>query len=712
MSAGGGRHLVEMIRRANAPPPPEHSVALRVATALAVFVGVAACERVGEVPPLPALLAVLGIGAGMVYSYVTRARPWQPLKLLLALAVLAVFVDFVVSVTGAARVGNLASVEAPLAGLFVWVQVIHSVDVPARRDLLFSLAASGVLLAVAGAQAIDSGFAVYVVLWAVAVVTGLTLSWRSILGGGGAPPIGTVAVSAAVIALGAGLVVAALPAPAAQQGLTLPASLSSFVALSNAGGLAGGPNGAEPAQPGKPGGSTGVGGYVGFAGPLDTALRGSLGDQVVFHVRATIPGYFLGATYDRWDGQSWTSSPPFRGTTPVDGGSPFEIPWQTGANPGPTDVQTFYVAVPMPNLIFSTERPQQVWFPDRRLYVGKDQSIRSAVAITPGTVYTVISSDDQLSPSQLARLRPARSLPAALAPYLQLPAPSPYARVHQLALSVTAGKHSLLGKVEALEAWMAGHVRYSTDIPPLLPGQDAVNQFLFGTRVGYCEQISTALAVMLRTLGIPTREAIGYVPGSYNPLTNLYEVQAKDAHAWVQVWFPGAGWQSFDPTADVPLAPPDAGAVLASDAWHLVRGLPWLFLLPAGAVIGSEEVLRRRWRRRPRSWTERAARVLEAAGARAGVRRRQDETLAEYAARVRGTSGAGGADAGAVDAAVRLLERTAYGPDVADAADQAALMRTVREGAAVLRRRSWTGRLRSRRRRAEVPAGPAPPRGR
>ena len=69
----------------------------------------------------------------------------------------------------------------------------------------------------------------------------------------------------------------------------------------------------------------------------------------------------------------------------------------------------------------------------------------------------------------------------------------------------------------ALEAWMGRHVRYSTDIPPLLPGQDAVNQFLFGTRVGYCEQISTALAVMLRTLGVPTREAIGYVPGPSTP---------------------------------------------------------------------------------------------------------------------------------------------------------------------------------------------------
>ena len=93
-----------------------------------------------------------------------------------------------------------------------------------------------------------------------------------------------------------------------------------------------------------------------------------------------------------------------------------------------------------------------------------------------------------------------------------------------------------------------------------------MTEFLFGNRRGYCEQISTSLTVMLRTLGVPAREATGYVPGPYNPLTDLYEVQAKDAHAWVQVWFPGYGWQSFDPTADVPLANPSPANGLAHDA--------------------------------------------------------------------------------------------------------------------------------------------------
>ena len=106
--------------------------------------------------------------------------------------------------------------------------------------------------------------------------------------------------------------------------------------------------------------------------------------------------------------------------------------------------------------------------------------------------------------------------------------------------------------MQSLIGWIGAHTHYSIDIPPLPAGADTVDEFLFGNRVGFCEQISTSLAVMLRSLGIPAREAVGYVPGGYDPITDLYQVHADDAHAWVQVWFPGYGWQSFDPTAVVP----------------------------------------------------------------------------------------------------------------------------------------------------------------
>ena len=239
--------------------------------------------------------------------------------------------------------------------------------------------------------------------------------------------------------------------------------------------------------------------------------------------------------------------------------------------------------------------------------------------------------------------------------------------------SVAARAKTTYQAITALEAWMSRHLRYSTDIPPLLPGQDAVNQFLFDTRVGYCEQISTALAVMLRTLGVPTREAIGYVPGPFDPLSDLYEIQAKDAHAWVQVWFPGVGWQNFDPTAQVPLAAPDPGAVMLSDIGHALGRLPWVLV---GSLVGAlgacalAFVALVRWRRRPRQWPDRLAAQLERRGAAAGLKRWPAETLGEYAVRLsaQGSWRAGPGATASLKSATTLLERVAYGAHEPDTA--------------------------------------------
>ena len=114
------------------------------------------------------------------------------------------------------------------------------------------------------------------------------------------------------------------------------------------------------------------------------------------------------------------------------------------------------------------------------------------------------------------------------------------------------------------------------------------------------------------SLGIPARIATGYVPGQYNPFTGLYEVRASDAHAWVEVYFPGYGWSTFDPTPSFDSTPwhyretstlqgsralgflgRKAGAVLApvvGAAGALVRGVARLdpeSILIVGSVVGG-----------------------------------------------------------------------------------------------------------------------------
>jgi len=505
-------------------------------------------------------------------------------------------------------------------------------------------------------------------------------------GGIGPLAFGSIVSAGVVVVLSGAVFLAFLPSPRAAQSITLPSSLTSYLPLRDPTGVTGsGSQSTEPAQAGKASGKIGVGGYLGFASELDTAIRGALGNEVVMRVRADRPGYFLGMTFDTWDGENWKRSPGTSKLTQLSTGSPFQVgtalssfaqpqdqpsalPWSAN-DYGSTNVQTFYVAEPIANLLFATPDPSDVYFPEHSLIIGADGSMRSTIAMNPGTVYTVISADTTLSQATLAKLRTPQSSQnqPALAPDLALPS-GRYARVAALARHIVTTAHATTTyeEVTALEAWMGRHVKYSTDIPPLLPGQDAVNQFLFGTRVGYCEQISTALAVMLRTLGVPTREAIGYVPGPFDPLSDLYEIQAKDAHAWVQVWFPGVGWQNFDPTAQVPLAPPDPGAVMLSDIGHVLGRLPWAPIGFAGGAlaVGALAVaVLAHLRRRPRQWPERLTIELERRGAAAGLRRWPAETLGEYAARL-GAFGqwrAGASSAACLRSTTNVLQQAAYG---------------------------------------------------
>ncbi len=641
---------------------------LRVLVVGTATVGMLACRAEGEMPWWLTIGAIVLLVVGMAFSHRTRSRPIAAVKPVLAIMAIVAFAWFFTELRSH-PFADIGGVEGLLAALFAWIQVTHAFDVPARRDLSFSLAGSAGLMAVAGAQAIDLGFGVYVLAWGALCLAALFAMWRSAAGGA---PTGrgstTAVVGVVAIALAALLV---LPAPGVAGNIGFPSDLGSAVAVVNPGGLAGdGGHPSEPSRPGTPVGRTRLGGYLGFASHLDTALRGTLGNTVVMRVRAERPSYWLGETFDTWDGQSWLANK--RTPEVLDTGSPFDLPGEdAGPVGGVDDLQTFYVVGPNANLVFHADSARVVWFPANALFVQPDGTILSPVALGSGTVYTV----ESLVPSPTAaELRASSTVGVALgdsAERQSLQLPHPYPRVKALAESITAHAPTTYDKVEALIAWMGAHTHYSTDIPPLPAGADAVDQFLFSTRVGFCEQISTALAVMLRSLGIPAREAVGYVPGPYDPITDLYEVQAKDAHAWVQVWFPTYGWQSFDPTASVPSANPSPGATILAAASH---ALGRVGAMPIGLVVGMGAVVLvavRAWRRRPRHWAEKVTRRMERAGGRAGRPRRRSETVREYATALDERNGD---PSGAWSSLAEMVEEDAYaGTPLPDEARRRAL---------------------------------------
>ena len=87
--------------------------------------------------------------------------------------------------------------------------------------------------------------------------------------------------------------------------------------------------------------------------------------------------------------------------------------------------------------------------------------------------------------------------------------------------------------------------------PPLLPGRDSIDDFLYGTRAGFCEHYAGAFVFLMRSAGVPARVVTGYQGGEMNPIDGYLTVRQSDAHAWAEVWLPRRGWVRIDPTAAV-----------------------------------------------------------------------------------------------------------------------------------------------------------------
>ncbi len=130
--------------------------------------------------------------------------------------------------------------------------------------------------------------------------------------------------------------------------------------------------------------------------------------------------------------------------------------------------------------------------------------------------------------------------------YLQLPEKLD-ARIPELSKKVTATANNPFDKAIVLENYLRHNYGYTLNLAGK-PGADPLAQFLFVTKAGHCEYFASAMAVMLRTLDIPSREVNGFLPGEFNDVAGDYIVRASDAHSWVEAYFPGSGWVTFDPT--------------------------------------------------------------------------------------------------------------------------------------------------------------------
>ncbi|UNK19273.1 DUF3488 and transglutaminase-like domain-containing protein [Paenibacillus sp. N3/727] len=153
------------------------------------------------------------------------------------------------------------------------------------------------------------------------------------------------------------------------------------------------------------------------------------------------------------------------------------------------------------------------------------------------------------APREKLQLRSDQPDPEPIAKtYLQLPDSLPQ-RVRDLGKDITAGITGRYEMAMAVESYLEQEYTYTlkTKVPPA--GRDFTDHFLFDAKEGYCTHFATAMVVLLRTQGIPARYVMGFAPGEkMNGTTDSYRVTQEEAHAWVEVYFPGEGWAAIDPT--------------------------------------------------------------------------------------------------------------------------------------------------------------------
>lgn len=545
-------------------------------------------------------LSIVLVVVGNVLSHHRRRADNTWIKVGIALAVIVVLGRFLQQLGTSATIDDT---RLPLASLFVGVQTLHAFDLPRTRDLTFTVAASMALVALASASATSGLFLVLVAAWLL--LAGGSL-WLLRLGenhrrGGGvlhlehvvADPTRpltaprTRAPGVAALVLVTLLVFLALPRPETGTTVTLPFEQLQQGVPSPGGITNPGLPVRDPGESDDPNDSFDPTSYFGLADTVDIRTVGELGDQLVLRVRSSRPRLLRGLVFDHYEDNRWTR-------TAEEPDARQGLPIRLDGEQGPrTDLtQTIEVVTPTPNLVFSAAAPKDLYHAARSARQWSDGTVTVATTQEAGTVYSVISSVPVASEDDL---RAARGpVPDAVAAtYLQVPELS--ARTRTLSAELVDPGASNYANAEAVMAWMGDNVAYSLDLDDHPPDADAVDTLLFERQLGWCEPISASMVMLLRAGGVPARWVTGFQPGDFDVFSGYWEVRAKHAHAWVEVWVPDHGWIAFDPTGAVPNADgPSTSSVsiplvaLAGQVLDWVRSLP---LAGRFALLGTVALL-------------------------------------------------------------------------------------------------------------------------
>jgi len=297
--------------------------------------------------------------------------------------------------------------------------------------------------------------------------------------------------------------------------------------------------------------------YVG--GFSDQVQLGGIGEiqqssALVMHIqidgdtRGSFTLKWRGVYLNSFDGKSWTGPRAQHAAPRLPGGDfvimPPDSVWRAA---GTLRSAIHYRVLMEPigtNIFFLASTPLELRGNYRAVGMDGSGAVFDLDPDRPVGRYEGWSDTSQPAPDELRRA--AGSYPPEVGVlYLRVPALDP--RIGQLARHITANLDNNYDRAAALDIYLRTHFGYTLQLPGALPA-DPLADFLFERKEGHCEYFASALAIMLRDVGIPSRLVNGFRTGEFNDLTSQYVIRASNAHSWVEAYFPGYGWVSFDPT--------------------------------------------------------------------------------------------------------------------------------------------------------------------
>lgn len=605
---------------ATPPPEPEDSIALRVTVQLLVIVGIIATDVAVEEALNLWAIPVSVVGA--TWSWFRRRHRNVPVKFCIAIGMLVALAAFFNRL-----VGELNDTRVVLAQLLIHLQVLHSFDLPRRKDLGYSMVIGLILLGVAGTLSQTLTFGPVILVFLAIALPTLILDYRSRLGlseirsKSGDRDKKTQRFSnlnfkfltvsfLAIVALGLAIF-AVLPRFPGYQLRSFPVSAPIDMPqgefdgrqilnpgyVSDGEGDGGGGEGGQNRESGP--GTLDEVQYYGFNTTINQNLRGNLTPEVVLRVRSQARGFFQVVAFDKYTGQGWDISRNEQTYTR-------QRPWWSyrfDLIPKPTKakteeiIQSYTVISQLPNLLPSLRQPTELYFPTEEIAIDPEGTLRSPLVLREGLTYTVISKVPYRNRTQLGEA--GTDYPDTIRKYyLQVPEDI-REKVRQKTEEILASRQQVAQDKKPLDSpyekalYLAQYLKQNPNYklqeePPFFnEDEDLVSAFLFGYENspegktitgGYPDHFSTVLTIMLRSIGIPARLSAGFGPGQFNPFTGLYVIRNTDAYALTEVYFPEYGWFAFNPIPGMDLIPPSIEENQTFSAlrsfWNWVAG--WL----------------------------------------------------------------------------------------------------------------------------------------